>query len=125
MTARMEKVREALAELHLEDARRVRALSEVEEWETRLAHFTDGEHTITVGRAWLKDLEDQRDSLKHLHALDHSLADQWLARAEAAEAERDRLKAALDWHGSGRPSPEQIIGWYQALRADEKRYGPQ
>jgi hypothetical protein len=42
-----------------------------------------------------EEAERERDKQAHLHGLDHSLADQWLARAEAAEADAARLRESL------------------------------
>jgi len=39
-------------------------------------------------------LRAENEKLTHLHNFDHSLADQWLARAEKAEAENERLRVA-------------------------------
>jgi len=75
MSARMEKVREALRWVDFDNLSVkaqddvAAALAEVEEWETRLAQFE--RHVEQVIEPTL------------------------LARAEAAEAEADRLKAAL------------------------------
>ncbi len=79
MSARQEKVREALAlawpDNHVEDDEFIAALAEVEEWEAER----------DVLRQGIADLEERRQ--REMIAL--------AQRAEAAEAERDRLKAAL------------------------------
>jgi hypothetical protein len=81
MTARQEKVREALAVLHLgprdkhyHDA----ALAEAEEWEAIRAVQEERYETLR---------------LSNMRHVDKAISER--ARAEAAEAEADRLKAAL------------------------------
>ena len=46
-------------------------------------------------KADLLGVIDDRERLEHLHNLDHSLADQWLARAEKAEAQLEKAKSDL------------------------------
>ncbi len=99
VSARQEKVREALEGLNTEmgfalseknqlsgiqmrmfQPRIIAALAEVEEWETRLAV---AEHEA---KGWI-----QHDTKSYAEATSRAIA-----RAEAAEAEADRLKAALE-----------------------------
>jgi len=101
MTARMTATREALAVLHLgprDKHYHVAALAEVEEWETRLAQAE-------------RDFEDMRRS---------RYADE--ERAEAAEAEADRLKAAILHVVNDSPgTPQSVKGYLRAALASTAR----
>ncbi len=135
----------------INDAIIAAALAEVEEWEEELNRRRMEQDGLSDENAAMFDraeaAEAERDRWRTEAKLASACFDSESERADRAEAEaarlrnqidcadtplmrdvlaeRDRLKAALDWHGSGRPSPEQVIGWYEELRADEKRYGPQ
>lgn len=54
---------------------------------------------VAALRARVAELEREVEKQTGLHQLDHSLADQWLRRAEAAEAKVKELERALARHG--------------------------
>jgi hypothetical protein len=107
----MEKVREALAlawpDNHVEDDEFIDALSEVEQWEARLA---EAEGMLTLKKAPKPVVENE----------EMTLLEQVVARAEAAEAEADKwneiafvamaeadiLKAALQYALDSMESPD-------------------
>ncbi len=104
MSDRMEKTREALGRLtdanfNADRQLSVAALAEVEEWETRLADTKEAFRLLAVEQehdeARAEAAEAERDELKRLC----EKADEDFHRAHdarfAAEAERDRLLAAL------------------------------
>jgi hypothetical protein len=68
-------------------------------------------------RAVLEDypkVKAEVERLTHLHNLDHSLADQWLARAEKAEAEVEHLKKCVEAERKIKHIGEQHTANYMA-----------
>lgn len=47
-------------------------------------------------RSKVAELEAENARLDHLHKLDHSLADQWFARMETAEAQLAKVREGLE-----------------------------
>jgi hypothetical protein len=127
MSARQEKVREALMRPAVDRAdyeRLAAALAEVEEWETRCAR---GDELLSqAGRA----LEAAEADLNETRSLLLKATDD--RRLRAAEAEADRLRAAVEeitdwdcpegWGGAGFAHVRQIARAALAP-ADKKRSG--
>lgn len=118
MSARMEKVREALAVGYCIDSDlRDAAVSEVEEWETAKGGWEAANKRLAAELLLVEaDLGVSRNRLETLKGHYEAL----VVTAEAAEAERDRLREALNLALMHLEDPRAIAAVRAALAAPEQ-----